>query len=96
MAFKEKNKFGKGRPPGKPNRITGNVREGIEAILNDNADKFKKELDGLKGHVFCKMYIELLPYAAAKHRAIDLKFNFDSLSEPELDKIISGLKEKLL
>ncbi len=96
MPFEKNNIHGKGRPPGKPNKISQNVKGAIENILDDNAARFKKELAGLKGHSFCKVYLELLPYVAAKMKAIDLQIDFGEMSEADLDKIISGLKSRLL
>ena len=96
MPFKENNIHGKGRPPGKSNKISQNVKSVIESILDDNAARFKKELAGLTGLQYCKVYCELLPYANAKMKAIDLSIIYEDMSESDLDRVIDGLKSKLL
>ena len=85
-----------GRSPGSKNKISENVKSAIDSILDDNAAKFRTELAGLKGTNFCKIYIELLPYVAAKMKAIDLNIIYEDMSESDLDRVITGLKNKLL
>ena len=95
MPFKENNKHGKGRPPGKPNKLSRSAKAMIESVLNNNEMKFNQEMDGLKGYSFCKVYLELLQYVAAKMRSIDVSLDIDRLTEEQAEEIFQRLKDSI-
>jgi len=96
MAFK-KGKSGNpnGRPVGAIDKDKRKIREIIDTVLDDNADRFQEELDKLKGPKFLDFYIKLLEYVVPKlqRQAIEIEpekivrtFNFIPASKGDGEK----------
>ena len=84
-----------GRPAGVPNKLSRSAKSMIESVLNNNEMKFNQEMDSLKGYSFCKVYLELLQYVAAKMRSIDVSLDIDKLSEDQAEQIFQRLKDSI-
>lgn len=84
-----------GRPQGSQNKVSSTVRETLREIVEGNKQKFIESLKELKPYEFCKVWLEMLPYLAAKHRSIDMQFNIDKISEEDAEMIVEQLKESL-
>lgn len=55
-----------GRPKGKPNRITADLREYLKQLLNDNLDQFSKDFEQLEPKDRLIMMERLLGYILPK------------------------------
>ncbi len=96
MAFK-KGKSGNpnGRPVGAIDKHKRKIKEIIDTVLDDNADRFKEEFERLKGEEFLNIYIKLLEFILPKlqRQAIEIEpekivrtFNFIPASKGNGDK----------
>lgn len=80
-----------GRPLGKCNRVTGELRSRIKNFLDENwaqVEKDFKKLDPEKKIIF---FEKLLSYAIPKQRETDLKLNLDALTDDQLNTIIDKI-----
>lgn len=80
-----------GRPPGKANKITGELRSRIKNFLDKNwaqVEKDFKKLDPEKKIIF---FEKLLSYAIPKMKETDLKLNFDTMTDDQLNTIIDKI-----
>ncbi len=85
----------KGRLVGAIDKDKRKMREIIGSVIDDNAERFKEELDKLSGKAFLDFYIKLLEYVVPKlqRQAIEIEpekivrtFNFIPASKGNGDK----------
>ena len=87
-----------GRPKGSENKEKKALRELLTMFLEDNYDKFLKELYKLEGKEFSDRFIQLLEYATPKLNRTDLtndgdKFDFNIDGSTALDRLNKLLAE---
>ena len=80
-----------GRPKGKPNRTTTELREMITTLFESKYEDFTNALDELEAKDKVDAYIKIMGFVIPKMGA---KIDFSSLSEAELDGIISKLQSE--
>lgn len=80
-----------GRPKGVPNKTTTELREMITTLFESKYEDFTQALDELEAKDKVDAYIKLMGYVIPKMGA---KIDFSSLSELELDGIISKLQSE--
>jgi hypothetical protein len=80
-----------GRPKGAKNKAGKDLRILISNFLEQRFDKMIKDFDKLEPKDRLKVYTDLLQYGLPKLQAVSNEFNFEKLSEEELDKIIQQL-----
>ena len=80
-----------GRPPGKPNKITAELRTRIKSFLDDNFETVKNDWKKLEPKDRILMYEKMLSFALPKLRESDLKMDFKSLSDADIDRITNQL-----
>lgn len=95
MPFEKGHNLSKGRPKGSPNKIDGTTKQFLQDLIDDNTDKIKTELEGLKGKAFLDAVFNFMEYVQPKlsrsevkaeiSRPVDLS-NIDSKLLNELDK----------
>jgi len=83
-----------GKMPGTLNRSTPIIREQIEGILNEqfNSIQLAKDLAAIEPFERLKIFLRLLEFVLPKQKAVELKLDFEKLTDQDLDKIIDGLK----
>ena len=80
-----------GRPKGKPNRTTTELREMITTLFESKYEDFTNALDELEAKDKVDAYIKIMGFVIPKMGA---KIDFSNLSEAELDGIISKLQSE--
>lgn len=100
MPFKKGHKLGKGRPKGVENKEKKALREMLTLLVEENYDKFKNELLGLKGSVFTDRFLQLLEYCTPKLNRTDLtsgdeKINFSGISDAGLIDEFKSITKQL-
>jgi len=64
-----------GRKKGTPNKITAEIKELITEFINGNFEQMQKDFESLDSRERVKFYIDLLPYALPKLRAVETTDN---------------------
>ena len=82
-----------GRPKGTPNKVTGKLREMITGFLEGEFATIKREFKSLPAKEKARVYADLLNYAIPKLQSTSLDFDFDKLSDDQLDKVIAELQK---
>ncbi len=85
----------KGRPKGKPNKITADLREWINDLLQDNRAQFVRDLKKVEPEKRLLIFEKLLSFAVPKLQSVDTSLYFEQLSDEELNRIVNDLSNKV-
>ena len=80
-----------GRPKGKANRVTGNLREFINGLLDNNREQIQADFLALEGKDRIAFFEKLLKYVLPTLQAESL-FDFEKMTDAQLNEIIKRLK----
>ena len=80
-----------GRPKGTPNKLTGDLRLKINAIVDKQIDSIEKDLNSLEPMQRLQIVEKLISYCVPKLQAQSFEIDFQNLSEQQLDVIINQL-----
>jgi len=83
-----------GRPKGKPNKITGDLREWISNFIDNNREQIQADWLVLEPRDRIILFEKLLKYALPTLQATTLDLGFEKLTDQQLDEIINRLIEK--
>jgi len=78
----------RGRPKGKPNKATTDMRTWINELLNDNRDLFIKDLGSIEPYQRVAVFEKLFGYVVPKMQAVTAQVDLNSLSDAQLDMLI--------
>lgn len=80
-----------GRPKGRKNRATTEVRTFIQEIIDENADRMKTTFAQLEPAEQWRIMEKLFAYIVPKKSSVKAEIDFDQLTEEQLDAIIGQL-----
>lgn len=80
-----------GRPRGKPNRITGEMRSWIQQLINDNKNQLENDLQALEPKDRWQIIERLLNYCIPKQSAVDADIKLNALTDEQLDQVVSQI-----
>lgn len=83
-----------GRPVGALNKIAPELRYKISEFLEENFDEIVKEWKRLDGKEKVSAYKDLLSFVLPKMQSMELKSEYEALSDEDLERIINELKNK--
>ena len=81
-----------GRPVGTSNKSTNKLRDWITEFLEDNKDRIKEDWLLLEPKDRIVLFEKLLKYSLPTLQATTLSTEFESMTDTDLDRIISELK----
>jgi len=84
-----------GRPKGTPNKITTDLRQWINELLNDNRQTFEADLKKLEPHQRVAVFEKILSYALPKLQSVEAKIDLNNLTDEQLNTIINDLKNSI-
>lgn len=84
-----------GRPKGKPNRVTGEVREWIRALIDKQRPQLEKDLKALDPAERWRIIEKLMSYVVPKMQSVEAKIDLNSLSDEALDGLIRELTKEV-
>ena len=83
------NKTG-GRQKGTPNKANANLKNTIHCIVERQFETLESDLEELDGRDKINFVLKLIEYVLPKQR--EQKIDFNSLTDEEIDNLISKLK----
>jgi hypothetical protein len=81
-----------GRPIGTPNKSTSTLRDWITDFLEENKDKVREDWLLLEPKDRIVLFEKLLKYSLPTLQSTTLSTEFESMTDSELDRLISELK----
>jgi hypothetical protein len=84
-----------GRPKGKPNKITADLRLWICNFIHDNKEQIQRDFDSLPPRDRVASFERLLKYALPVLQSTTLSTDFERMTDAELDKVINDLRNNL-
>lgn len=86
----------RGKPKGAKNKISPGTKAFIQEFLAENREQFKKDYKKLSPLRRAQLYASLFPYDAPKLQAVTATFDFEKMTDAQLDEIIERLKQSAL
>jgi hypothetical protein len=83
-----------GRPKGKPNKATTDLRVWVQKFIDDNRDQIQRDWQQLEPKDRIVLFERLLKYALPTLQATSLDVDFEKLTDEQLDYIIENLKKR--
>ena len=84
-----------GRGPGVPNRVTSSVRTWLNEFVNNNRELIESDFKKMQPKDRVQVFERLLQYVLPKHAAVEAQIDFNTLTEAQIDDIISSINETL-
>ena len=81
----------KGRPKGKPNKITQDMRGWLTAIIAKNRKQMEKDLKKLEPKERLQILEKLMQYVVPKQQAVSAEIDLNKLTDEQLDAVVSEL-----
>jgi len=81
-----------GRKKGTPNKLTADLRQRINEVLENNWQNIEADIKALEPKDRLMFIEKLLKYTLPTLQATSLTTDFDKLSDEQLDRIIDELK----
>ena len=80
-----------GRPKGKPNKITQDMRGWLTAIIDKNRKQMEKDLKKLEPKDRLQILEKLMQYVVPKQQAVSAEIDLNKLTDEQLDAVVSEL-----
>lgn len=77
MPFEKGNNLGTGRPKGKPNKTTQEVREMFQCLLEDNLNQLQNDIQALEPKDRVKTLMDLAKFVIPTLKSTELKAERD-------------------
>jgi hypothetical protein len=78
-----------GRPLGVPNKITSNLKDRVNLLIENNFDKLQTDLDTIEPKDRLSIMLKLMEYVLPKQK--ETKIDFSNLSDAEIDELINRI-----
>ncbi|CCY94072.1 putative uncharacterized protein [Bacteroides sp. CAG:1076] len=84
-----------GRAAGTPNKVTGTLKSWITDLINCNRSQMEKDLKNLDPKDRLMFLEKMMQYVIPKQAAQQVKLDFDSLTDEQLQQIINDLAKEM-
>ncbi len=80
-----------GRVKGSPNKVTSSVKEWLVEVINQNRPQMEADIRALEPKDRLQILEKFMQYAIPKQQAVSAKVDIDTLSDEQLDLLVSEL-----
>ena len=84
-----------GRPKGKPNKVTGDVRRWLAELIDGNRSQIKKDLKALSPKDRLLVLEKLMQYVVPKQQATTLEIDYSKMTDAQLTNIVEQLTQSI-
>lgn len=84
-----------GRPKGKPNKVTGDVRRWLAELIDGNRAQIKKDLKALSPKDRLLVLEKLMHYVVPKQQATTLEVDYSKMTDAQLTNIVEQLTQSI-
>lgn len=84
-----------GRPKGKPNKITADMREWLKSVIEKNRKQIERDLKSVEPKERLQILERLMQYVIPKQQAVKPEIDFSTMTDKQLDYIIAQLAADL-
>jgi len=83
-----------GRQAGTPNKVTGELREWITDLINENRDKIREDFKKLRPRDRLFITEKLMKYVLPTLQSVEVKDEFDRLTDEQLERLYQKIINK--
>lgn len=84
-----------GRPKGKPNKVTGEVRAWLSELIDKNRKQIERDLKALEPKDRLIILEKFMQYTVPKMQSIEAKIDMERLTDEQLSQVINELTKDL-
>lgn len=84
-----------GRAAGTPNKVSGTLKEWLTSLIDKNRDQIEKDLQNLEPKERLQMIEKLMQYVIPKQAAQQVKLDFDSLTDEQLQQLVNDITKEV-
>lgn len=85
----------KGRPKGARNKVNTQIRDRIQDFVSQHFETLQNDILKLPRKERVKAMMDLLPYVAPKLSSTGINFDFDSLTDDQLNQLADHLTKRV-
>lgn len=84
-----------GRVKGTPNKVTYSLKEWITSLIDRQRPQIEKDLQDLEPKERLQMIEKLMQYVIPKQAAQQVKLDFDSLTDEQLEQLVNDITKEV-
>jgi hypothetical protein len=84
-----------GRVKGTPNKVTYSLKEWITSLIDKQRTQIEKDLQDLEPKERLQMIEKLMQYVIPKQAAQQVKLDFDSLTDAQLEQLVNEMTKEV-
>ena len=84
-----------GRPKGKPNKVTAELREWVQKLIDDNRKQLETDLMKLDPKDRWQVIEKLMSYVVPKMSTVEANMNLSALSDEQLNAVVDELLKSI-
>ncbi len=81
-----------GRKKGVPNKVTTDLREWVNGLIDRNRLQIEEDLKELEPKDRLQILEKFISYVLPKMQSSDIKINFEELTDEQIDRIIEKIE----
>lgn len=84
-----------GRVKGTPNKVTYSLKEWITSLIDKQRTQIEQDLQELEPKERLQMIEKLMQYVIPKQAAQQVKLDFDSLTDAQLEQLVNEMTKEI-
>lgn len=84
-----------GRPKGKPNKATQDMRQWLARLIDDNREQIEQDLAALEPKERLQILERFMQYTTPKMQSVAASFELERLNDEQLDSIIETITQSV-